>query len=299
VTRASVLPHRTTANGVAAEPWVVMIDGERLAPGVRLAWDRAAPLDVTSTVRVDVDRAREECGLGTAAQLRLVAVWRCTTTSQRGVGAEIVVDRSATYPITVAIDPRDVAGEVTLSRLLVLDEGITTLDPLTASTRGAVLWREPPRAAATISIDGGAGLSTEAVDFGDLDETYRNAPWRIDADLSDLHAAPMRALRLLVNSSHPTIERLLAGVDDDTTKSARSVLRWDVARRLLAAALDDDAFVEGFGEHPVDSVGGVLQALFATCLPGSTPRELRRRRNEAPSEFESWLQDRMHLLRNP
>jgi hypothetical protein len=160
-----------------------------------------------------------------------------------------------------------------------------------------VLWREPPRVATTVPTDGRAQLWTEAVDFADLDGTEAGAAWQIVVDVSDPYAAPMRALRLLVNRAHPTVERLLSGVDDDATNSVQSVLRWDVARRLLEVALNDDDLIEGFGEYPTDSVGGVLQALLASCLPDASPQELKRMRAESPERFESLLQARLQLLR--
>jgi hypothetical protein len=274
-----------------------MVDGARIASTDDVAWDRKAQLEVTSRVTVDLDRVRHECGLDRSALVRLVATWQCAATSSRSVGAQLVVDRSATYPLTFGVDPRDVAGDVVLTRLVLFEASSGSVDPLSAGRRGAVLWRESPRASTTIATYGGTQLATEALDFGGLDDTDSAAAWRLDTDLSDLHDTPMRALRLVVNSSHPTIERLLAGVDDDETRSAQSVLRWDVARQLVEAALDHGVFVEGFGGFPDDSAGGVLETLFESCFPETTPRELQRMRVDAPAQFEALLQARLQLLR--
>jgi hypothetical protein len=298
MTRVSVLPHRTAARGIETGPWSVFLDRGRVRPNRRIAWDRSAPIELRCEVTLDPDRVRDQCHLGPGAGLVLIATWQCVATSMRTVGAKVGVDVSASYPLTVSIDPRWATGEVTVVRTLVVASPGDSGEPLTADRRGAIVWREHPRDAITLTTDDGGRFTTDVIDFRDLDDTDSEAAWRLDVDLADLLTAPARALRLVVNSSHPAIDRLLSATEDESSEEVQSVLRWDVARLLVDRALDEDDFVEGFTEFPPDSVGGALQALFARWLPDSDPRDLRRLRELAPARYESHLQARLQLLRS-
>jgi hypothetical protein len=261
-------------------------------------WDRVTPIDVRCDVSVDVGRVRADCGLPDEDALLLVATWHATGTNVRRAAARLAVVESATYPVSFTIDPALAAGRVHLARTLVLGARGTSDDPLTAHAAGAVLWREGRSDRETLELEpSGARFTTEAVDFASAPGADPAAAWLLTLDLDDLHAVPSRGVQLFVNTAHPAIDHLLAEADDDQRRTATSVLRWDVARRLVDRGLDDPRFEAGFGGFLPDTIGGVIQELLERWLPDTTPGELRTMRAQDPDRFDALLQARFRLLR--
>lgn len=301
MTRVCVLPHLTAHRGVRTEPWTAAI-GDELVSDVAdgLRWDHVTPIELRSEVHADPDLVRADCGLSHDDRLTLVSTWHCGVTNVRRVGSRIDVDRAATYPITFVVDPALVDGWVTLRRVLVLSAAGSSPTPLAARRVGSVLWRDSPPGTPGVELRGAARrMTTDAVDFGQLPDLDVDSAWRLEVDLRDLHGRADHALRLLVNAGHPAIDHLLRGEQDEAALISQSVLRWDVARRLLEAALGDDDFVAGFGGFAPDSVGGATQQLLERVFPGAAPEDLRALRMADTARFESLLQARLRLLWTP
>jgi hypothetical protein len=299
MTRVSILPHRWVVDGVRPGPWSAFVRGEELDTTSPISgWDRVTPIEVRCEVRIDVGRVRAGCGLPDDDPVLLVATWHATGTNARRTAARLAVAESATYPVSFAIDPAVAAGRVHLARTLVLAAAGTSDDPLTAHAPGAVLWREGRSEGTTLVLESaGARFTTEAVDFANVPAADAAAAWLMTIDLDDLHAAPSRGLQLFVNTAHPAIDHLLAGADDEQGRMAASVLRWEVARRLVDRGLDDPRFEAGFGGFVPDTIGGVIQQLLERWLPGRLPGELRAMRTQDLARFDALLQARFQLLR--
>lgn len=100
-----------------------------------------------------------------------------------------------------------------------------------------------------------------------------------------------------LNERHPAVDRLLAGDASSEAKATLSTLRWDIARQLVAAALDSDEFIERDGLFEDETLGSMLAGVIAIHWPGESPRALRQLRRTEPTRFERELQDRAGLLR--
>jgi hypothetical protein len=297
MTRVCVLPHRTTRGGVRTAPWTTLVAGAPITTdGHAEAWDHRDPLLFRSDVRIDPDHVRAECGLDDGDGLALVTTWTCLSTLTRAVGSSVAIDGARSWPVEVEIDPASVSNSVRLTRSLVLTTWASHDDPTVARRPGSILWRESPREAFTLALGPRRHrLSTDLVDFEELTDIEAGAAWQLHSDLRDLDAEPGLALRLLVNARHPAAAAL-GGQGDRDASTTRSVLRWDVVRRLVHAALADDDFVDSEEDHPPDTVGGTLQALFERWFPDTTPRDLRALQAAEPERLESMLQARLELL---
>jgi len=300
MTRVALLPHRTTDEGVRAGPWTAVIDGiEQPRSSAIAGWDHRRVIELRSEVVVDLEVVRRVCGLGDADPVALIATWQSSATNIRTVAAHFPIENSASFPVGFDVDPRLVGGELTLVRSIVLAAPGTSPDPLTAHRVGAVLWREPRAGSLTVALEGVTHISTEALDFAHLPDVDAKAAWQLEADFDDMHATPSRAFQLFVNTSHPSVDRLLSDVDDELNDMAQSVLRWDVARQLVDRALDDDGFVNEFGSYEADSTGGAMQAFLERWFAGTTAREMREMREQHPTQYEGLLQAKLRLLRAP
>jgi hypothetical protein len=216
------------------------------------------------------------------------------------VFAHVIVEATTPIPLALALEPNTAGGRVRIVRSIVLAAQGTSTDDLAAHRPGAVVWQEARGQVTTIVLEQEVvRLSTEAIDFSHLPDADPAAAWQLDVDLADLHASPSRALQLFANTTHPMIHRLLSDDQNDASRLVQSVLRWDVARQLVERALEEDDFVEDFGEFLPDSVGGAMQRFFTRWLPDTTPTELRDLRRQHPSRFEALLQARLRMLRVP
>jgi hypothetical protein len=117
-------------------------------------------------------------------------------------------------------------------------------------------------------------------------------------DIDDLDADGRSALRLVVNTSHPAVADLVDGDDRARRERVGSVLRWDVARRVLDELLADERFVERFGELAPGSIGGFVQSMIEGRWPDDSARTLLERRATSRGRFETEVQARFGLLRS-
>lgn len=299
MTRVAVLPHRWTDRAVQPGSWRALVAGVEQARTSTLAgWDRASALELRSDVVVDLARLHRDCALDPSDPVELIVTWHSSATNVREVATRIPLDSSASYPVGFSIDPTLAGGHLTVTRMVVMAVAGQSGDPLAARAKGSVLWRERRDSVTTIALDENVTrFSTEAIDFAHLPGAKRDAGWQLEVELSDLYAAPSRALRLFVNVAHPAVDHLLSDSDDDASRATESVLRWDVARQLINQVLESDRFITEFGTFLPDSVGGAMQGLFERWLPLTTPAELRVLRDADPGRFEAELQAQLRLLR--
>ncbi|MBI2705463.1 MAG: hypothetical protein HYX32_09270 [Actinobacteria bacterium] len=299
--RFVVLPHQTADSLVHAGPWTAVVNGVAHEAARRLpGWDRWTPIELGCEVTVDPDEVRAAAGLAVGVPLDLIATWRASATGLRGLGARLQLDSSGVHRLGFVVDPSLVGGRLVVSRCLVLGAPSRGGEPLSARRAGSIVWREPASATNSILLgDAEHRFPTDAVDFSAESGIDADAAWWLRVDLDDLSAPPSRALRLLVNTDHPTVDCLLRGSLGERAWMVQSVLQWDVGRALIERAMDEPQFVARFGTFGDDTVGGALQQLYERWLPGTTPARLRALRRDHPDRFDAELQDRLHLLREP
>jgi hypothetical protein len=310
VTRVAVLPHRCAAHGVVATPWRLRSGGRAISSVELLASEAGrTAIEIESQVTVDPITIRAQCGLDPAAPLVLISTWYSLGTNTRELIARVPLERAETQRASVVdsafvvemsfvIDAIQVAGEVVLDRRVVLDREHPSNDPLVASAAGSILWRESPADQLVLRLGDATGqLAIEVIDFETRPDLDTAAAWALEVHTDQLDAVGRSALRLSVNVSHPAIAELV-GRDDHRREQVASVLRWDVARRLLDALLDDGRFVEGAGGFAPGSIGGLGQSMIERRWPDDTPRTLRDRRLVSRAAFETEVQARVGLLRS-
>jgi hypothetical protein len=297
VTRVSLLPHRSTEHGVEVTRWTVWRRGVEVASHGRVA-SGEGELELRSEVTVDPAVVRRECGLEPSACLVLVVSWHARGTNLRRIVTRTVVDRASTHVIGFTLDETEALGEVVVERRVVLGGAAASDDPLTPTAAGAILWREAPHERATLRLGPPAPhLSIDSLDFRQAPELDERAAWALDVRVGDVHADGRAAVRLSVNTAHPAIAQLVDGDDRDERDQVASVLRWDVARRIVDAVLDDGRFVEEFGELAPETLAGSVQTMIQDRWPGVSARVLRDRRASSRAQFEAELQARFGLLR--
>jgi hypothetical protein len=134
------------------------------------------------------------------------------------------------------------------------------------------------------------------LDFHAAPVAQPDSAWWLYHDFSDPDASPLGALRLYVNTAHPQMSRLVTGADDQSTQLVTSVLRWDVGRTMIHAALDSPAFVDGWGDFRPGSLGEAVEQLLSLIWPSHDPASLRAMRAEDRGIFDARLQGRLSLL---
>lgn len=298
MTRLTVLPHPTAVVGVTADPWMIEMHGRSdVATALLPGWDYSVPVRFQRTVKVDIDDVRSQCGLGVDARLGLTATLDCPSTFLRLTAPPVEVTTYERYDIAITPRSSDIAGSIRLDLLLVLLEGGTSESPLAADRAGSVLWREETDARTRIALEGDATrFPTEARDFSSSGLFDPDAAWYLELDLTQLDASPMHSLRLIVNEAHPGMAKVIRGDDDPDAIAMSSAMYWDVARRMIHAALDRHEFVDAWGHHSDDSIGLVIEQLIRRVFPHDDAATLHGDREFDPDRFESRLQGRLRLF---
>jgi hypothetical protein len=295
--RLVVLPH-WAASSVLAGPWKITVHGVDHPAGGRLAgWDYETPLEIATTVRVDLERVRRECALVPTDELAVVGTWLATGTNTRRCGAVVPVTSSGDHRLHFAVDPGEVGGRLRLERRLVLVGAGAGDDPFAARAPGSVLWSDAP-IVTLLEVDV-ARFPTEAVEFAGPPVAIPGAAWWLDASFDDLDASPHHALRLFVNAEHPAVTPVLSGSTDEVAASVRSVLRWQVVRSLVVGALASGDFVDrasGAGAgFDAGTLGASLLRLVTRHFPGESLTALRRSARDDPHRFDARLQAAVDL----
>lgn len=274
-------------------PWrLESPNGSSVLGGDTPGWDYLATLDLSAVVEVDTDAVRERCHLGPDSLLRILVTASSSTTKMRGPVAVRDVE-SGPIPIRVKLVGHELGGRLALEILLVaaIVERIDTLSPRAS---GSILWRH--RQTSWLEGDS-ARFPTEVADLSASPYFTPGALWFVDMIADDLDSVALGSVRLILNGSHPTVERILVGDPSSETTAILSVMQWDVARQLILKALDDDEFVERGGGFEEDTLGAMLSNLLNVYWPGESARALRQVRAAEPERFERELQDRVGLLR--
>jgi hypothetical protein len=274
------------------------IERERHLPARIEDWDATVDVDLQCEIELDVTALRRQCHLSPDAGVRLICAWHASSTGIRRIAARWRLGRggAATVRAQFVVPGRLIGGTLTLERLVVLTQPTKSPPAGTADKPGSVLLREEASARREAILEGEAArFPTEVVDFAAIPIAEPDALWHLEMSLDDLDQSPLNAMTLYINRSHRAIAEAL---DAGSASGAmiRSVMQWDVARRLVRTAILTDEFVNSWGNFAEDSLGDVLEGMVRRYWPGETAASLRERFLADEGRFEYQLQARTRLL---
>lgn len=290
---------RAPEDSVRPTPWRAVAHGEdRLLGEVLPEWDAGTDLHLIRSVEVDTSAVLTACNLPSDSVLRLGVAWHATGTTLRGRGTVQTLPMTEETRVPLSLDVRGVelGGTLRLRCVLALG-GRVAPAPLRARRAGSVLWEDVHE---VVLEGGGARFPMEALSF--KDSSWRlpdHAAWALEWDRDDLELPLLGALRLYLNTDHPTMAEALNAPDAASSRLLMAALQHDVGRQLVLGALMSDAFVSREDKWPRDSVGEVVSRLIAHRFRGESATSLRQRLEQEPLQFEAVLQDRLRLFGGP
>jgi hypothetical protein len=165
---------------------------------------------------------------------------------------------------------------------------------LSATRAGSILWRDTTR----VELEGaGARFPIQMMDFeraGIAGGQY--SAWMLVWSPDRVEAPVLGALRLLLNSGHPTIQRLVVeGSSKPELVAVQSALSHDLRRQLILGALSNQDFDrdEDYGEG---TLGTVLQGVLDITFADQSLDSIRGFHERHPAEFETTLQAKSGLF---
>lgn len=294
--RVPVVPFLTPPDeAIRHGGWTLSLtDGEEELPREIPHWDYQTVLELAAPVLVDRGAVTAACQLEWDSGLSVLVIARSSHTKAEIVAAKLDVPLSETFDLAIELqlDGRELGGRLTLETLLV-SKTPKPIGPLAPHHPGSILWRRSHWS----SLEGiGAQFPTETIDFTATGRDPR-AGWALHIDLGDPEALFMSSTRLILNSGHPAIGKLLRGEKDDGTSQLLRTLHWDITRQMIHAALQSDE-VAGLDTDPETvSVAGILRNLLASVWPLHNVVTLQNWFHNEPSRIEVHLQDHCGLLK--
>jgi len=294
--RVPVVPFLTPLDGAIRHGgWkLALVDGEEELPRELPHWDYQTVLELAAPVLVDRRAVTTACQLEWDSGLSVIVLARSSHTKAEILAAELDVPLSDTFDIAIELqlDGRELGGRLTLETLLV-SKTPKPLGPLAPRHPGSILWR----CSHWTSLEGvGAQFPTETIDFTATGRDPR-AGWALHIDLGDPDALFMSSTRLILNSGHAAIGKMLRGEKDDGTRQLLRTLHWDVTRQMVHVALQSDE-VAGLDTDPETvSVAGILRNLLASVWPLESVVTLQNWFHNEPNRIEVHLQDHCGLLK--
>lgn len=288
--RATRLPYRTCSTASRLEPWLLVDAGNaNPLPELHPAWDPSVDLQVTRNVVFDGRAFGEGTGLADGAKIRLVAGFDCEPARSRQFpwSHDIVLPSGFEGTLRLSIPASQLAAHVDLVVGAVLVVGSREGHALRARVPGSWLWEDRTR----LVLDGGrTRFPMEWTDFA-KSGLPKDAAWFLDWSSQDWQAPTLGTLRLLLNSKHPALDKVVRLPESDARR--RLVIysaRFDIAKQLMMAALSSDEFVAGSEANEEGTVGHSIHLLLRSCFPSESFRTLRERMLHQAGEFHAQLQ---------
>ncbi|MCX4981108.1 hypothetical protein [Streptomyces sp. NBC_00572] len=251
-------------------------------------WDYGMDLTLLRTVRVDLDRARAQCGLPRNTALTLATVWTATGSHLSGPGHRVRLTEvgMSTVEMEVRLSGTDLGGLLLLDTALVLSERRPDGRPSSPRRAGSVLWSDRQ----SLRLQGDAPQFPMAViDFART-SFPEGAAWHLQIS-GGLENATMGALLLLVNEQNKVTTAAFENAHKPrpVDQIVLSAVYADAARTMMEYALAHEDFSEE-ADFPEDSLGATLLSLFDQLFPGQSVTDVRLRRLQSPALFASDLQ---------
>lgn len=296
--RTAITPFAKVDDGTInfTRPWHIRSDGAetRLREYIEV-WDYMTVLQLSAELSVPLEHIRLSTHQGDAAKFGLVLSASSSTTRLRGPvwrSDEFGGNSDHKISILASLGGFELGGRLDLLTTLVLVHPDPTSE-IGAISKGSILWQHRQQ---TFLEGHGPQFPTESANFASRAYGTPRAGWRLEFDLDDLDSAAGGAIRLVVNDGDATMNAVRKGIDSPEVAAIIRMMRWDVARQLIWAALDSDEFVERRGSFQEDTVGWVLTHILNQHFEGDAPSSVRAVRDSSPAVFESRLQDASGLL---
>lgn len=289
-------PFLRAEQGIEPASWLIRIEPEQQQaaplPDAIPGWDYQSDIELSRIIELDVDKLRSGIGLSendgaidalvslSTGETRKVSriVWRETLPGQ---------GKAALSP-TIVIEGGEMSSGFTLVTELIMSSPPTTLGNLVAKKPGSRLWSDE------IAVDLEGTLSRFPMEVCDFSETFSepglaNAPWYLSWYSENPEASFLGAVRVVINSRRENILKRIESCDPDTV----SMLMSDVAIQMCSGMLQNDIFVEGYGDFAEDSLGGVVSSWLELALPGRGIEGCKSMLKNDPSRFNASLQAAM------
>lgn len=256
-------------------------------------WDYVKGLEFRREVVLDGAQVAASCDLPPDASVALVV-----TAHSPAARFRRVVFRSGSLPKSREVVEAQFTLENSyeLSRELRLDTEVLLVKAgslkkvLVATLLGSRLFSDTVR----FSLEGtGARMPVEMADLGSQIPGLiaPEAPWHVLIEASDLHAPVMQSLRVFLNSRDTAVAAAARAGD----VRVLSLLKADVARRLLHAALQDEEFLGNPDVYAEGSTGEAARRLLRVCFKDLSPQLVQTFAGSEPARFESMIQSAMSL----
>ncbi|WP_324784076.1 hypothetical protein [Streptomyces sp. H51] len=271
------------------EGWrLVVEDGEVALPEALPDWDYQMDVHARRTLRVDLDRVRQQTGLSTDVSLMLSVVWTATGSNLSGPAQHVRLSEVGTRTVDLDVRLRgaDLGGLLLLDTALVLAERVNDARPSSPRRAGSVLWSDRT----TLRLQGDAPQFPMAViDFART-SFPEEAAWHLQIS-GGMESATMGALLLLVNEQNTVTATAFqnAGRPRPVDRIVLSAVYADAARVMVEHALTHEEFAED-ADFPEGSLGATLLNLFDQLFPGQSITDIRLRHRQSPALFSSDLQ---------
>lgn len=253
---------RIPTHVVTGDSWLLDADTpqERPLPDSLPDWDYQTNLRLRRRITWAED-LRTAAALPATAKLAVSVRWSVTPSYLRGVGHWAVIGDGTDHVVDFDLPGGRLGGVLRIETLVVLAEELA-LQPATARLVGSVLWSD----SVTLRLQGDAALYPVALVPFSKAFLPDKAAWYLELG-SDLSAAAMGSMQLLVNQDHPAAAAAVGAAASPTeaNRLILSTLRSDLVRGMVEHALADDDFTmsESYGE---ESLGAVLQGLLRTQI---------------------------------
>lgn len=235
--------------GVAKEQLGVLLEG----------WDYAQPIRVGTSPQIDLAELERSTELQ-LDDVHLVVSVDCAATAKRFIKSiPVALYAAMAEPyIDVEIPAGEAALEIRMSchvALLVAQEPAG----LSASRKGSRLAESP---STRLVLEGEASrFPTEALSFQDLH--WEPAAWSVRVEVDDMNQVFAGSVRLVLNTDHK-VGAALAAMDTHAYAALGSVLRIDIVRAILTAAINQvterGLLASGFDEESFGSVAEQLSS---------------------------------------
>lgn len=280
---------RPDSERFAPEAWVLDEKGARSLEDYVPDWDYQQDFTLARSVTVDLDGVRDDCDLSRTSRVRLAAGYQCPQTLHRSSGPSVDhhLRGKEQVDLRVEVQGSQVSGDLEVyTEMTVLEPGSAD-SPVAPVQPGALLWQDRR----SIRLEGGSSrFPVELVSFEAAGRPGR-AGWQLDWRRRDLESPVLGALRLLVNVDREKIARAVSAPEHDSeTRAIASTIRFEVGRRLILTALEDEEFLARFPDFDEGSLGRTLADLIRVHLDADELEALRAEARDRPEEFNMKLQ---------
>jgi len=259
-------------------------------------WDPGTSVAVSATVRLNIAQIWQECQLSETDHLRLVLLWDSAGTGLRSSGSAITIQQG--YPVDTVemsgrIEGTQLAGQVKFLIHLALAGAGQSLSKLAPRIPGSILWQEER----TLVLEGqGQRFPTEFLHFAAPSNPLpANAGWYLEWHPEALEESFMGNVRLFLNEDNKTIARSVEGHSKEDSL-IQGMIRFDIGKTMIVAALSSDSFVESYQHYDDGSVGATIRNMLYTYFPTQAIEGLAGLYHNSPARFECALQECFQLF---